>query len=134
GDHAAHHLFNDLLFGSRAVFEDKIDAGGRGHVAEPDRRDGRAILRLARNEHRHSRSQPQPGYESELPSHTARWHHDGRAGGGFLAAPGGSFTLRIWSARTFSSCCSMPLGQRISTSFAVLSWPRPKCTRLSLAD
>ena len=46
----------------------------------------------------------------------------------------GSVTLRIWSAATFSSVCTMPLGQWISTVLAFVSAPRPKCTGPRLDD
>src|SRR5206468_1749275 len=37
------------------------------------------------------------------------------------------------STATFASVCRFPLGQRISTA-TLLCTPRPKCTRLSLAE
>ena len=46
----------------------------------------------------------------------------------------GSLTVRIWSARTFFSVCTIPLGQRISSDWIPVSTPSPKCTRLSLDD
>ena len=49
-------------------------------------------------------------------------------------APAGSFTWSTRSASTFSSFCTMPLGQVISSRLATLSRPSPKWTRLSLDD
>src|SRR5208282_35588 len=51
-------------------------------------------------------------------------------------APGvaASSICKIWSARTFVSVWTMPLGQRISIDWAEVSLPRPKCTRLSLEE
>jgi hypothetical protein len=46
----------------------------------------------------------------------------------------GSTAFSIWFAFTFSNLCTIPEGQRISTSFAVESSPKPAITRLSLAE
>src|SRR5439155_3375235 len=45
----------------------------------------------------------------------------------------GSFTVRTWSAKTRSSACIPPLGQRISTR-ASRALPNPKCSLLSFAE
>src|SRR6185437_10551383 len=46
----------------------------------------------------------------------------------------GSTALRYCRALTFSNFCRIPDGQRISISLAVLSFPSPAITRLSLAE
>ena len=47
---------------------------------------------------------------------------------------GGSCTVRIWSAFTFSNRCTAPLGHVISSSFTTEFAPSPKWALLSLAD
>ena len=50
------------------------------------------------------------------------------------AEPHGSRTVMIRSAATFSSRCTLPLGQFNSSSFTRRLAPSPKCTRLSFED
>ena len=46
----------------------------------------------------------------------------------------GSVTCRTWLTAGFSIRCTIPLGQAISIETTAVSFPRPKCTRLSLAE
>jgi len=49
-------------------------------------------------------------------------------------APEGSSIFTNRSPGTLLKFCTIPLGHRISILFASVFWPKPKCTRLSLAE